>query len=127
MQCRIWGSGSNGSQNLGKTGISGLNSCRLLRKTVHKPWFMHVFLCGQTLGQRDEDGLNWILRSTAPQTPTWTHMTETNAELLARLVVVRKRDGRCRYDPRAKQVLTDECLKPGVSVARVAMLEIIAG
>ena len=54
-------------------------------------------------------------------------MTETNAELLARLVVVRKRDGRCRYDPRAKQVLTDECLKPGVSVARVAMLEIIAG
>jgi len=49
-------------------------------------------------------------------------MTEMNAELLARLVVGRKRDGRCTYDPLAKQVLIDECLKPGVSVARVAML-----
>ncbi|MBC7942375.1 MAG: transposase [Chitinophagaceae bacterium] len=49
-------------------------------------------------------------------------MTEMNAELLARLVVGRKRDGRCTYDPRAKQALIDECLKPGVSVARVAML-----
>lgn len=49
-------------------------------------------------------------------------MTEMNAELLARLVVGRKRDGRCRYDPLAKQALIDECLKPGVSVARVAML-----
>ena len=49
-------------------------------------------------------------------------MTEMNAELLARLVVGRKRDGRCTYDPQAKQALIDECLKPGVSVARVAML-----
>ena len=49
-------------------------------------------------------------------------MTEMNAELLARLVVGRKRDGRCRYDALAKQALIDECLKPGVSVARVAML-----
>jgi len=49
-------------------------------------------------------------------------MTEMNAELLARLVVGRKRDGRCRYDPLAKQALIDECLKPGVSVARTAML-----
>ena len=49
-------------------------------------------------------------------------MTEMNAELLARLVVGRKRDGRCRYDPLAKQALIEECLKPGVSVARVAML-----
>ena len=49
-------------------------------------------------------------------------MTEMNAELLARLVVGRKRDGRCTYDPLAKQALIDECLKPGVSVARVAML-----
>lgn len=49
-------------------------------------------------------------------------MTEMNAELLARLVVGRKRDGRCTYDPLAKQALMDECLKPGVSVARVAML-----
>lgn len=49
-------------------------------------------------------------------------MTEMNAELLARLVVGRKRDGRCTYDPLAKQALIDECLTPGVSVARVAML-----
>ena len=49
-------------------------------------------------------------------------MTEMNAELLTRLVVGRKRDGRCRYDPLAKQALIHECLKPGVSVARVAML-----
>ena len=49
-------------------------------------------------------------------------MTEMNAELLACLVVGRKRAGRCTYDPRAKQALIDECLKPGVSVARVAML-----
>ena len=49
-------------------------------------------------------------------------MTEMNAELLARLVVGRKRDGRCTYDPLAKQALVDECLQPGVSVARVAML-----
>ena len=49
-------------------------------------------------------------------------MTEMNAELLARLVVGRKRDGRCTYDPLAKQALIDECLKPGVSVARVARL-----
>lgn len=32
-------------------------------------------------------------------------MTEMNAELLVRLVVGRKRDGRCRYDPLAKQAL----------------------
>ena len=38
------------------------------------------------------------------------------------LVVGRKRDGRCTYDPLAKQALVGECLKPGVSVARVAML-----
>lgn len=49
-------------------------------------------------------------------------MTEMNAELLARLVVGRKRDGRCNYDPLVKQALVGECLKPGVSVARVAML-----
>ena len=49
-------------------------------------------------------------------------MTEMNAELLARLVVGRKRDGRCNYDPLAKQALVGECLKPGVSVARTARL-----
>jgi transposase len=49
-------------------------------------------------------------------------MTELNAELLNRLVVGRKQDGRCKYDPLAKQALIAECLKPGVSVARMAML-----
>jgi transposase len=49
-------------------------------------------------------------------------MTELNAELLSRLVVGRKQDGRCKYDPLAKQALVGECLKPGVSVARMAML-----
>ena len=52
-------------------------------------------------------------------------MTEMNEELLARLVVGRKRDGRCNYDPLAKQALVGKCLKPGVSVARVAMLYVI--
>jgi transposase len=49
-------------------------------------------------------------------------MTELNAELLNRLVVGRKQDGRCKYDPLAKQALIGECLKPGVSVARMSML-----
>ena len=49
-------------------------------------------------------------------------MTEMNAELLAQLVVWRKRYGRCRYDALAKQALIRECLKPCVSVARTAML-----
>lgn len=48
-------------------------------------------------------------------------MTEMNSELLTRLVTGRKRDGRCRYDPEAKQELVRESLKPGVSVARIAM------
>ena len=48
-------------------------------------------------------------------------MTEKYAELKARLVVRRKRDGRCVYDERAKQELILASLKPGVSVARMAM------
>ncbi len=48
-------------------------------------------------------------------------MTEKYAELKARLVVRRKRDGRSVYDERAKQELILACLKPGVSVARMAM------
>ena len=49
------------------------------------------------------------------------HMTEMNAELLARLVVGRKRDGRCRYDPLVKQVLIDECLSRASMAAFVAL------
>lgn len=48
-------------------------------------------------------------------------MTEMNAELVGRLVTGRKRDGRCRYDPQAKLELVRECLKPGVSVAKMAL------
>jgi len=46
---------------------------------------------------------------------------ERDAELLSRLVVKRNRDGRCRYDPAAKEELIRSCLKPGVSIARLAM------
>jgi transposase len=48
-------------------------------------------------------------------------MTEMNSELLNRLVTGRKQDGRRTYDPQAKRELVRECLKPGVSVARMAM------
>jgi hypothetical protein len=40
---------------------------------------------------------------------------------LVGLVVGRKRDGRCRYDPEVKQELVRRCMAPGVSVARMAM------
>jgi transposase-like protein len=48
-------------------------------------------------------------------------MTEHDSELLQRLVVGSKRDGRRRYDKQAKTELVQACLKPGVSVARVAL------
>ena len=48
-------------------------------------------------------------------------MTEIDTELLGRLVVGRKRDGRCRYDPRAKRELVEAALRPGVSVAGLAL------
>jgi transposase len=48
-------------------------------------------------------------------------MTEHNSEFLQRLVVGSKRDGRRRYDKQAKAELVQACLKPGVSVARVAL------
>ena len=48
-------------------------------------------------------------------------MTEHDSELLQRLVVGSKRDGRQRYDKQAKAELVQACLKPGVSVARVAL------
>ena len=37
------------------------------------------------------------------------------------LVVGHKRDGRCKYDSKAKQELIRQCLNPGVSVSRMAM------
>jgi transposase-like protein len=44
-----------------------------------------------------------------------------NSEVLSRLVVGHKRDGRCQYDPAAKQELILQCKQPGVSVSRIAM------
>ena len=48
-------------------------------------------------------------------------MTDTNTELLGRLVVGRSVDGRSRYDAQAKLQLVQACLKPGVSVANMAL------
>jgi transposase len=48
-------------------------------------------------------------------------MAEHDSELLRRLVVGSKRDGRPRYDKQAKAELVQACLNPGVSVARVAL------
>ena len=48
-------------------------------------------------------------------------MTEIDTELVSRLVMGRKRDGRCNYDPQAKAEIVRACMQPGVSVARVAM------
>jgi transposase len=47
-------------------------------------------------------------------------MSENNSELLKRLVVGSKRDGRRRYDKQAKLELVQACLQPGISVARIA-------
>jgi transposase-like protein len=46
---------------------------------------------------------------------------ENNSEVLSGLVVARRRDGRCRYDPQVKQELVRRALQPGVSVAALAM------
>jgi len=48
-------------------------------------------------------------------------MTEQITELKQRLVMSRKQDGRCCYDPQAKRELIEACLQPGVSVAKLAL------
>ncbi len=48
-------------------------------------------------------------------------MTEQISELKQRLVVGRRRDGRCCYDPQAKRELIEACLQPDVSVAKLAL------
>jgi transposase len=48
-------------------------------------------------------------------------MTEKESELSRPLVVGHKRDGRSCYDPMAKRELVAACLRPGVSVARLAL------
>jgi transposase-like protein len=46
---------------------------------------------------------------------------QKNSEVLSGLVIGHKSDGRCRYDPQVKQELIRQCMKSGVSVARMAM------
>lgn len=46
---------------------------------------------------------------------------QVKTEVMRRLVLGRDRGGRCKYDPQAKTELIQECMKPGVSVARMAM------
>jgi len=48
-------------------------------------------------------------------------MTEQITELKQRLVVSRKQDGRCCYDPQAKRELIEAGFLPGVSVAKLAL------
>ena len=48
-------------------------------------------------------------------------MIEQMTELKQRLVIGRKRDGRCCYDPQAKRELIEACFLPGVSVAKLAL------
>ncbi len=48
-------------------------------------------------------------------------MTEEITELSKRLVVGHKRDGRSCYDAEAKRELIEACMRPGVSVARMAL------
>src|SRR3954451_24098126 len=47
-------------------------------------------------------------------------MIENSSELLKRLVIGSKRDGRRRYDKQAKLELVRASVEPGVSVARLA-------
>lgn len=48
-------------------------------------------------------------------------MSDISTEVLGRLVVKRKQDGRCVYDPQAKAQIVQACLQPGVSVARMGL------
>jgi len=48
-------------------------------------------------------------------------VTEHNSELLSSMVVKRHRDGRRRFDAKAKRALVEQCLQPGVSVAGLAL------
>lgn len=48
-------------------------------------------------------------------------MTEIDAEVVRRLVIRHKNDGRAVYDPQAKAQVVQACKRPGVSVARMAL------
>lgn len=47
-------------------------------------------------------------------------MSEWVSKLAGRLIVSRKRDGRCVYDAQAKQELIEACERPGISMAKLA-------
>ena len=47
-------------------------------------------------------------------------MSDEIEELARRLVIGRKRDGRCIYDEQAKQELIEACRQPGASVSKLA-------
>ncbi|MDD5323331.1 MAG: transposase [Methylococcales bacterium] len=46
---------------------------------------------------------------------------ENKIELTRPLIMGHGRDGRCLYDPEAKQELVKACLQPGVSIAKTAL------
>jgi transposase-like protein len=48
-------------------------------------------------------------------------MTEIDTEVVRRLVKGHKNDGRAVYDPQAKAEVVRACMRPGVSVARMAL------
>ena len=48
-------------------------------------------------------------------------MTENRSETIAGLVIDRKRKGRNVYSARAKRALVEACMRPGVSVAKMAL------
>lgn len=48
-------------------------------------------------------------------------MTEKDTEITKRLVIGQKRDGRRCYDKEAKRELIEACMRPGISVARMAL------
>lgn len=48
-------------------------------------------------------------------------MAERDVELSQRLVIGHRRDGRRKYDAAAKRELVEACLRPGVSVAGMAL------
>ena len=48
-------------------------------------------------------------------------MSEIDTEVLRRLVTRRKNDGRAVYDPQVKAEVVRACMKPGVSVAGMAL------
>ncbi len=48
-------------------------------------------------------------------------MSEKHTELAAKLIAGHKRDGRCIYTKQGKRELVEACLRPGVSVAGMAL------